>query len=144
MHENKTAQQQLEFSAISNEFVDKKLKNLDIKKATGIDGISVKVLKLAQPVITKPIFELINKTIKSATFPDKFKEAQVVPLHKKNNVLDVGDYRPVSIVQAISKMFERAIYKQLVEYFNTRFHPYLSAFRPKYGCQTALLGIIED
>lgn len=63
IHENKTATQQLEFSAISNEFVDKQLKKLNIKKATGIDGISVKVLKLAQPVITKPITELINKTI---------------------------------------------------------------------------------
>ena len=143
-HENKTATQQLEFNAISNEFVDKKLKELNIKKATGIDGISVKVLKLAQPVITKPITELINKTIKSATFPDKLKEAQVVPLHKKNNVLDVGNYRPVSILPAISNFFERAIYNQLVEYFNTHFHPYLSAFRPKYGCQTTLLRIIED
>ena len=144
IQENTDVTQKLEFLPISTDFVDKQLKKLNTKKATGIDGISVKVLKLAQPVITKPITQLINKSITTSTFPDKLKEAQVVPLHKKNNVLDTGNYRPVSILPAISKFFERAIYDQLVKYFNKHFHPYLSAFRPKYGCQTTLLRIIED
>ena len=77
-------------------------------------------------------------------FPEKLKEAQVVPCYKKSNALDKSNYRPVSILPVISKFFERAINDQLVFYFSKIVHPYLSAFRSGYGCQTALLKIIED
>jgi hypothetical protein len=44
----------------------------------------------------------------------------------------------------VSKFFERAIYEQLSHYFENIFHPSLSAFRPGFGCNTALLKIVED
>ena len=44
----------------------------------------------------------------------------------------------------ISKIFERAIHDQLMEFLEDHFHPMLSAFRPGFGCQTALLKIVED
>jgi hypothetical protein len=97
-----------------------------------------------KPVIAKPISELINKSISLAKFPEKLKEAQVVPCYKKSNALDKSKYRPASILPVISKIFERAINEQLVLYFSKKFHPYLSTFRSGYGCQTALLKIIED
>ena len=68
----------------------------------------------------------------------------MVPLHKKNNTLDKGNYRPVSILPMISKIFERAVNSQIVEFFDSHFHTSLSAFRKGYGCQTALLKVIED
>jgi hypothetical protein len=52
--------------------------------------------------------------------------------------------RPVSILPTISKFYERAIYEQTVTFFDRVFHPSLLAFRSGYGCQTALLKIIED
>jgi hypothetical protein len=63
---------------------------------------------------------------------------------RKNNSLDKYNYRPVSILPTISKFYERAIYEQIVTFFDKVFHPFLSAFRSGYGCQTALLKIIED
>ena len=90
---------------------------MNINKATGKDGISVKILKIAKPIVSKPITMLINKTIENASFPNKLKEAQVVPLHKKNSQLEVGNYRPVGILPVVSKFFERAIYEQLSHYF---------------------------
>ena len=56
-------------------------------------------------------------------------ETQVVPLHKKNSQLEVGNYRPVSILPVVSKYFERAIFRQLSQYFENIFHSFLSAFR---------------
>ena len=129
----------LEFKEISDEFVHKQINKTSVKKATGRDGISAKLLKLAKPVIAKPITKMINKTITNSVFPDQLKQAQVVALHKKNNALDKSNYRPVSILPVISKFFE-----QLTEYFNNHFHPFLSAFRSGYGCNTTLLKIIED
>jgi hypothetical protein len=71
------------------------------------------------------------------------KEAQVVSLHKKNSQLEVGIYRHVSILPVVSTFFERAIYRQLSQYFENIFHPFLSAFRPGFGCNTAPLKIIN-
>ena len=86
----------------------------------------------------------INKCIDVSIFPDKLKTAQVRPLFKKNNILEKGNYRPVSVLLTISKFVERAIFDQLTDFFNFHFHPSLSAFRKGFGCQTALLKIIED
>ena len=67
-----------------------------------------------------------------------------MPLHKNNSQLEAGNYRPVNILPIVSKFFERAIYQQLIYYFNNIFNPYLSAFRPGYGCNTTLIKVIED
>jgi len=134
----------LKFSEIDEKYVTKQINKVNIKKATGKDGISPKIKKIAKPAIVKPITDLINKSIKTSEFPEKLKEAQVVPCFKKNNTLDKSNYRPVSILPFISKFFERAIYDQLIVYFNNIFHPSLSAFRSGYGCQTALLKVVED
>jgi len=117
---------------------------LNCKKATGADGISPKLLKLSKDTISTSITSLINKSFENSVFPDKLKIAQVTPLHKKNSTLEKGNYRPVSILPTISKIFERAINTQLTKFFDQHFNTYLSAFRPGYGCQTTLLKIIED
>ena len=72
------------------------------------------------------------------------KKAQVVPIHKKNSILDKGNYRPVSVLPTISKIYERAINVQLSEHFKNLFNPFLAAFRAGYGCQSTLLKVIED
>jgi hypothetical protein len=115
-----------------------------IKKATGYDGISPKIIKFAQPVITNPIKVLVNKSIDQSVFPEKLKAAQVSPLFKKNNSLDKSNYRPISVFPTISKFYERTIFDQLMEFLNNHFNPLLSAFRSGFGCQAALLRIIED
>ena len=99
--EHKYSENKLKFESIDISFVEKQIDKMNINKATGKDGISVKILKIAKPIVSKPITMLINKTIENASFPNKLKEAQVVPLHKKNSQLEVGNYRPVSILPVV-------------------------------------------
>ena len=129
---------------VDEEFVSKQIGRLNVKKTTGHDGISAKILKLAKPVIVRPITDLINLIIKCSKFPDNTKNAMVSPVHKKNSNFDKENYRPVSILPVISKIYERAINEQLTSYFNQHFNVHISAFRPGYGCQSTLLRIIED
>jgi hypothetical protein len=112
LHENSFS-----FSSINPDFVEKCINKINVKKATGIDGISPKLLHFAKPIIVKPLTDVVNLSISTSTFPDRLKEAQVAPIHKKNSVLVKGNYRPVSVLPAISKMFENAIEAQLVNYF---------------------------
>jgi hypothetical protein len=121
-------------------FLDKIGKN----KATGTDGLPSKLLKIAKPAIVTPITNIVNKMIDGSTFPSKLKEARLTPVLKKNDILDKQNFRPVSILQVISKIFERAINHQLGNYFETIFNPLLSAFREGYGCQSVLLKITEE
>ena len=101
-------------------------------------------MKIGQKEIIQPLTSIVNYSLLNSTFPDRMKVAQVVPLHKKNSTLEKGNYRPVSVLPVLPKIFERAIHCQLVEFFNHHFNDYLSAFRPGYGCQTVLLKVVED
>ena len=144
IQENNITHSILDFKPIEESFIIKQINKPSLKKATGHDGISAKILKFAKPVVLQPITFLINETIKVSEFPDECKKAMVSPLHKKNSTLDKENYRPVSILPILSKLYERAINAQLMNFFETKFHTYLSAFRPGYGCQSTLLRIIED
>ena len=108
-----------------------------------INGLSVKMMKLAEPIISKPLTKLINKSIE-IQFPTNLKIEQVAPIYKKKSTPNKANYRPVSLLPIMSKVFERVIYTQLMSHFNKKFNPFLSAFRPGYGCNTTLLKIIED
>lgn len=68
----------------------------------------------------------------------------MVPLHKKKNILEKGNYRPVIVLPTLSKIFERVIHHQRSDFFQLHLNDMLSAFRPGYGCQSVLLKIVED
>ena len=89
--------------------LSKQINKLNLKKATGCDGFSTKILKLAQTTVIKPITNMINLTIKKSQFPDDAKNAVVAPLHKKNSCLDKENFRPVSILPILSKLYEKAL-----------------------------------
>ena len=72
------------------------------------------------------------------------KEAQVTPLHKKNNALDKTNYRLVSVLPIFSKNFEKVLETQLGNFFDQIFNSCLCAFRREHGCQTTLLRLLED
>ena len=144
IQENNITHSILDFKPIEESFISKQINKLSLKKATGHDGISAKILNYAKPVVLQSITFLINETIKVSEFPDECKKAMVSPLHKKNSTLDKENYRPVSILPILSKLYGRAINAQLMNFFETKFHTYLSAFRPGNGCQSSPLRIIED
>jgi hypothetical protein len=72
-----------DFKPTNTEIITKLVNKINIKKATVIDQISCKLLKAGSPVLNKHLTTLLNNTIKHSQFPNRLKEAQVVPLHKK-------------------------------------------------------------
>ena len=106
-----------EFRTVANANVQKE--GLSLAKATGIDNISGKILKVAALAISSSLTYIINHAIISCCFPDDWKVARVLPLHKKGPRNLPNNYRPISIFPAISKITERILYDQL--------HNYLSA-----------------
>ena len=132
-------------SPVSSHFVQKQLRALDPKKAVGLDDISSLFLRDGADVITYPVAHIINLSIITETVPSVFKEAKVVPLFKKGSKLDPGNYRPVSLLNVLSKILERAVHSQLSHYLETRglLFKNQSGFRGGFSTDSCLIGLTD-
>ena len=83
------------------------------KNSSGYDGISIKILKLCGRQISKPLAFIIEKSIQTGVFPERLKYANITPIYKSGDRSDVANYRPISLLPAFSKIFERSMYSRL-------------------------------
>jgi hypothetical protein len=74
------------------------------------------MLKDVAHEIARPISYIINLSLRSGQIPTEWKTAQVIPLHKAGNTTDHNNFRPISILPVISKIMERAVHHQLMDY----------------------------
>ena len=118
---------------------------LNLNKSTGLDGIGPRIIKCARDHLVIPITSLINRSIQQGIFPQKLKEAYVLPLFKSGSRDDPNNYRPISILPTISKIFERHVANQLHSYFEKTdiLYTYQSGFRKNHSCQTSLIALID-
>ena len=121
------------------------LKHLKQSGTRDLDGLDTKILKLAAPLITDTFAYVYNLCITKNTFPCAPKKAKVIPIYKSGNSTDLSNYRPISILSALSKPLEKHINKHLLLHLNgyNFLHPNQSGFRKKHSCQTALTSLVE-
>lgn len=126
---------------ISSPKVLKLLNNLSANKATGIDKIPCCLVKLAAPYIADSLCDIFNSSIRLGIFPSDWKIAKIIPIYKGDEKDELGNYRPISILSPISKVFERLIYDQLYEYLsvNNLLSESQSGFRRFHSTMTTLL-----
>lgn len=103
------------FVHVSVPTVMKHLKSLG-KKATGLDEIPPCFLKDGARYIAKPLAHIINRSLASGIVPTEFKCGKVVPIYKSGNQTDIDNYRPITILPAISKVLEKCVYSQTISY----------------------------
>ena len=103
---------------VSASFIQQQLQNLKTNKATGIDDISAKYLKLSASVISQPLATILNLSITNGIFPDDLKKAKVTPIFKKGEKHDVNNYRPISVLPIITGIFERYISTCLIGFLD--------------------------
>ena len=113
IRENFAFTETFDFKKTNEEEVTRLINKLNVKKSTGVNTISAKLLKFGAPVLSKHISILVNQSIQKDTFPDRLKQAQVIPLYKKEDPLLKSNYRPVSILPTVSKVFEKVLCVQL-------------------------------
>jgi hypothetical protein len=89
---------------------------------------------------------IFNLSIQTAIFPNDWKLAKVSPIYKGDAKDNVGNYRPISVLSAISKIFERIVFDQLYTYFNKNnlLHKNQSEFRKCHSTMTALIDAIIE
>ena len=132
------------FNLVDENCVALILRNINPRKATGYDHIPGKIVRIAHQELLFPITRLINTAITANAFPSNMKLAEISPGHKKDDNLIRGNYRPVSVLPILSKVYETVMNDQLFGYFLDKFHELLSEFRKRYSCQSLLLKAVDD
>ena len=134
------------FMEINIKAVQNSISQLKSKCSFGVDGISSYFLKIAAPVISKSLAKIFNKSLLVGSFPEGWKISKVAPIFKDGVKSEMGNYRPISVLSTVARVFERLVYDQL-SYFmeqNKYLLQYQSGFRKFHSTITAMLKTSND
>ena len=114
--------------------------------ACGIDGISAYFLKLGITHSVYAFTNIINTSIIYKKFPSRWKDALVKPIPKMHNPVCSSDYRPISLLPAFSKVVEKLMCKQMINFLKETnyFDKLQSAYKASHSTITALLNVTDD
>ena len=107
--------------AITSEEVKREIDSLRSDCSTGVDQIPAKYIKLVKEDLAGPLAYIINTCIETSTFPCAWKTSRISPIPKIDEPVNENDFRPVSILPALSKVFERLVLKQVIAYIDMNF-----------------------
>ena len=132
------------FYETETDSIKKIIDNLDSRKSGIFGGIPANCLKGVSDISAKFLHTVWNdEVLKDLKFPSELKLADVVPAFKKEDSTLVENYRPISLLPVISKIFERIMLNQITTYMNEYLSPYLCGYRKGFNTQTALSSLIE-
>ena len=122
------------------------IRSLDINKAHGHDDISIRILKICDSAIIKPLSIIFRNCINNSAFPDLWKKSSISPIHKKGDKKIINNYRPVSLLPICGRIFERLIFNYLFESLEKYklLSPHQSGFGANDSCVDQLLSIVHN
>ena len=137
----------IEHIMITKELVSKKIKELELNKSSGPDGIHNKMLLKGVDIISQPLASLFNRSIDEGTFPIAWKTAHVTPIYKlKGDKSVCANYRPISLLSCIGKILERCIHGYVFDFLRTNnlLTMSQSGFIPHDSTTFQLLSMYDD
>jgi len=124
---------------ISEEAVYKSLSSLNPTKAMGMDNIGPKVLKICAASLTIPLHHLFLMCLSQCKIPSEWKIHKITPVYKSGDPTLIKNYRPISLLSSISKVFERLIYNEISDFVTSTISPSQFGFLPNHSCLQQLL-----
>lgn len=121
------------------------IRNLRNTNSTGYDNICTKVIKYVADVISPILSDINNMCIEEGSFPEQLKITVIKPMYKKGNKQFMESYRPVALLPVFSKVFEKVIYENLYDYFETNkyFCKEQKGFRKNSSINIAIYEFLE-
>ena len=121
------------------------IKQLNPKKGTGPNSIPSVFLRMLSFILSVPISNLCNRSLNSGVYPDILKLANVIPIHKKESKLDVSNYRPISLLSNINKLFEKVMSLRITNYFerSNLLYDLQFGFRAKHSTNHAVVHMVQ-
>ena len=133
------------FTPVTEDYIANVISNLKNKSSYGYDNISNKLIKLAKGVLTQPLTLISNQILRTGIFPKELKISRVKPLFKSGDPLQFNNYRPVSLLPSLSKIFEHVIFDQIMCYLteNSLLSSEQFGFRPGHSTELAALRMVD-
>jgi len=143
---NFTVDSKFSFTLCSNAEIKSIISEFGNNKASGPNSIPTNLLKEFIHSFAYPIRLLVNKSLKDGIFPDMFKIAHICPIYKKSDRSKCANYRPISLLSNLSKVFEKIMYKRLEQYLenNNLICNHQFGFRKNHSTEHALMSISEQ
>ena len=135
------------FVQVTCDNIEKRLCKLGMKSNNDVLGMDAKLLCISSSIIAPIITAFVNTSIETNTVPDDWKFARVSPVYKgKGSKTDKGNFRPISVISHVAKIFEKEIQVQLLSHLvdNAFISIDQSAYRPYHNTQTCLHRVIDD
>jgi hypothetical protein len=120
------------------------LPSLDDNKATGPDNIPAKLLRCCAPQICTSLCDVFKQSLKIGKIPTAWKTSNVIPIPKKAQLKEVSDYRPISLLSIVSKVFERCVYNRLIEHVSLNIHQLQFGFLRGKSATAQLLQVLQE
>ena len=122
------------------------IRALNINKAHGHDDISIRMIKICDESLLKPLLILFKNSLKLSYYPDIWKKSNIIPAHKKNDKQLLNNYRPISLLPIFGKIFEKIIFNRIYDFLlkEELLNPNQSGFRPSDSCINQLLAITHE
>ena len=122
------------------------ISQIKYSKACGPSSIPNKLLKNHKDIFSNLLTTLINKSFIEGTFPELLKLANLIPIYKKKEKIFCNNYRPISLLSNLNKIYEKAFHRRIYEFFeeNDLFYQHQFGFRKKHSTDHALLSITEN
>ena len=136
-------QNKFSFEPVALSDVVKEINDINPNKSSSKDSIPPKMLKISSEATANILQKLLNDSLETGMFPDSLKLADITPVFKKKDPLNKTNYRPVSVLPIVSKLFEKIMQKQINGFISNYLSPYLCGYRKGYNTQQALLALIE-
>ena len=118
--------------------------NMKTNKAIGHDLIPARAVKDSAEVLCEPYCTLFNYILDVGKIPKQWKKGEITPVYKKDCSLSKDNYRPLTILQSLSKVFETLIHSRVSPWFRNILHKFMFAYRKQHGCDTVLLSLPEE
>ena len=132
------------FSQVQVNDIEIEINALNANKACKSDSIPTKLLKECSHICSEPLKGIINSGISTSNFDKGLKYADLTPIHKKDDTTNKKNYRPISLLPATAKIFEKLMQKQIGAYMDKYLSPFLCGYRKGYNAQHALLSLLEQ
>ena len=122
------------------------IRALNINKAHGHDDISIRMIKICDKSLIKPLTFLFKTSVRSSHYPDIWKKSNIIPVHTKNDKRLVNNYRPISLLPVFGKIFEKIVFNKIYKLLlkEKLLNPNQSGFRPSDSCINQLIAITHE
>ena len=131
------------FKTISLYNLENMIRHLNPKKAGIHNDIPAQNFIQTYDICARLLLPIVNYSILQITFPGNLKLADITPTQKESDVTNKKEYRPISILPVLSKVFERVLENKITTFVNEILFPYMCGYRKRYGTQYALIAVIE-